>query len=45
MSKGTKIRGIRIDDDLWEAATKRAKELKRESLSEVIREFLRGYVK
>lgn len=44
MSKGTKIRGIRIDDDLWNAATERAAKFGK-SVSDVIRELLREFVK
>lgn len=44
MSKGTKIRGIRIDDDLWKAATERAEKVGK-SVSDVIRDALREFVK
>lgn len=44
MSKGTKIRGVRIDDDLWQRATERAAE-NGKSVSDVIRELLREFVK
>lgn len=44
MSKGTKIRGVRIDDDLWAAATAKAEKVGKD-VSTVIREFLREFVK
>lgn len=39
----TKIRGVRIDDDLWEAAQAKAKD-RRESVADVIRRALLAYV-
>lgn len=39
-----RIRTVRVDDELWDAATKAAKE-RNETLSEAIRRFLRGYVR
>lgn len=43
MSKGTPIRTVRIDDELWSSAQVAASE-RGESLSDVIREALRRYV-
>ena len=43
MSKGTKVRTVRIDDGLWEEAKAAASE-RGESLSEVIRQALWQYV-
>ena len=43
MSKGTKIRGIRIDETLWQAATIKA-ESRDETVSDVIRDALKRYV-
>lgn len=43
MSKGTTIRGIRIPDDLWDAARRKA-EAEGRNLSEIIREALQEYV-
>lgn len=39
----TKIRGVRIDDALWEAAQEKA-ERRRESVADVIRRALLAYV-
>lgn len=39
----TKIRGVRVDDELWEAAQERAK-LRRETVADVIRRALLAYV-
>lgn len=44
MSKGTKLRTIRIGDELWEAAKQRAEDDGR-ALSDVVRELLDGYAK
>lgn len=44
MPPGTKLRNIRVDDELWEAAMKAA-EARGENLSEAIRAFLTRYVK
>lgn len=38
----TKIRTVRVDDELWEAAQERAKE-RRESVADVIRRALLAY--
>ena len=43
MSRGTKQRGIRIDDALWTAAKQTAEE-QGENLSAVIRVCLKDYV-
>jgi len=43
MSKGTKVRTVRIDDALWEAAQAKAAE-RDENLSEIIRAALADYV-
>jgi len=43
MSKGTTIRGIRIPDELWDAARGKASADGR-NISEVIREALESYV-
>ena len=43
MAKGTPLRNIRIDDELWQAAAEVANE-RQESLSEVMRQFLRDYI-
>ena len=43
MSKGTKVRTVRIDDALWDAAKAKA-ETKETSLSEVIRDYLQAWV-
>lgn len=43
MSKGTKIRTVRIDDALWEAAQAKAAE-QGENLSEILRARLQEYV-
>ena len=42
MSKGTKVRTVRIDDALWDAAQAKAAE-QGENLSEIIRGALTGY--
>ena len=39
----TTIRGVRVDDELWQAAQKRARE-RRESVADVIRRALLAYV-
>lgn len=39
----TKIRGVRIDDELWEAAQERAKD-RRETVADVIRRALLAYI-
>jgi hypothetical protein len=45
MSKGTPLRNLRVDDDLWEAATAKAQAEHREGgVSEVIRELLTRWV-
>ena len=43
MSKGTTIRGIRISDELWDAARRKAESEGRD-LSKVIREALERYI-
>jgi len=43
MSRGTTLRNIRVDDDLWSAAMAKAED-RDETLSEAIRAFLRRYV-
>lgn len=43
MSKGTTIRGIRVSDELWDAAKAKADQEGR-NLSEIIREALQAYV-
>ncbi|WP_352231328.1 ribbon-helix-helix domain-containing protein [Paenarthrobacter sp. R1] len=43
MSKGTKVRTVRIDDALWDAAQAKAAE-QGENLSEIIRGALTEYV-
>lgn len=43
MSKGTKIRTVRIDDALWDAAKAKA-DMDGDNLSEVIRDALRAYL-
>jgi len=40
---GTKIRSVRVDDDLWGTASAKAAS-KGESMSEVVRRALRRYV-
>jgi antitoxin component of RelBE/YafQ-DinJ toxin-antitoxin module len=40
----TKIRGVRIDDDLWEAAQAVARQ-RRESVADAVRRGLLAYVK
>jgi len=44
MSRGTKHRAIRVEDELWDDAKAVAKQ-NNETLSEVIRERLRDYVR
>lgn len=39
----TKVRGVRIDDQLWEAAQAKAQQ-RRESVADVIRRALLAYV-
>ena len=39
----TKVRGVRIDDELWEAAQEKAAQ-RRESVADVIRRALLAYV-
>jgi predicted HicB family RNase H-like nuclease len=39
----TKIRGVRIDDELWEAAQEKAAK-RRESVADVIRRALLDYI-
>lgn len=39
----TKIRGVRVDDELWQRAQERAAE-RRESVADVIRRALLAYV-
>lgn len=39
----TKIRGVRVDDELWQAAQERAAD-RRESVADVIRRALLAYV-
>ncbi|MFJ4288028.1 ribbon-helix-helix protein, CopG family [Paenarthrobacter nicotinovorans] len=43
MSKGTKVRTVRIDDALWEAAQAKA-QADGTNLSEVIRECLQAWL-
>ena len=43
MSKGTKVRTVRIDDALWDAAQAKAAE-QGDNLSEIIRRALTEYV-
>lgn len=43
MSKGTPRRSIRVEDELWQAATEAA-EHRGENLSDVLREALRQYI-
>lgn len=43
MSKGTKVRTVRIDDALWDAAKTKA-DAEGTNLSEVIRDYLAGWV-
>ena len=43
MSKGTRKRGIRIDDELWDEAQQTAKR-RGDNLSFIIRDRLREYV-
>lgn len=43
MSKGTKIRTVRIDDALWDAAKAKA-EGEGTNLSEVIRDYLTAWI-
>lgn len=43
MAKGTPIRNIRVEDELWEAAAEVAN-ARQESLSEAVRQFLRDYI-
>ena len=43
VSKGTKVRTVRIDDALWDAAKAKA-ETRETSLSEVIRDYLQAWV-
>lgn len=38
----TKVRGVRVDDELWEAALAKAKD-RRESVADVIRRALLAY--
>lgn len=40
----TRVRGVRIDDELWEAALERAK-AERETVADVIRRALLAYVR
>lgn len=42
--EGTRLRPVRVDDDLWEAAKAEAA-LRGESVSVAIRRFLSGYSK
>lgn len=44
VSKGTKRRTIRVEDELWDAALAAA-ETREESLPEAIRQFLKTYSK
>lgn len=39
----TKVRGVRVDDELWEKALTKAQE-RRESVADVIRRALLAYV-
>ena len=43
MTKGTKQRSIRIDDELWDEAQRTAKE-RGDNLSFIIRDRLREYI-
>lgn len=43
MSKGTKARNVRVDDELWAEAKEIADE-RGDNLSEVIRQALRDYI-
>lgn len=43
MSKGTKVRTVRIDDALWDAAKAKADE-RGDNLSEILRARLQEYV-
>ena len=42
--RGTPLRNVRVEDDLWQTAATVANE-RQESLSEVVRRLLRGYVR
>ncbi|WP_169846784.1 hypothetical protein [Rhodococcus marinonascens] len=42
MSKGTKLRTVRVEDDLWAAAKERA-EIDNRTVSDVVREALTMY--
>lgn len=44
MPRGTTLRNIRVDDDLWQAAQAKA-EAEGRSVSEVVRELLARWVK
>lgn len=44
MPRGTKLRNIRVDEDLWQRA-KAVADLRKETLSDVIRAALERYVK
>lgn len=44
MPRGTRLRNVRVEDDLWQRA-KDAADKRNESLSEVIRAALERYVK
>lgn len=43
VSKGTKVRTLRVEDELWIPAQEKAKE-NNESLSDIMREALRKYL-
>jgi predicted CopG family antitoxin len=43
MPPGTTLRNVRIPDDLWDAALRKAEE-EQTSVSDVIREFLQRWV-
>jgi hypothetical protein len=43
VSKGTKVRTVRVEDELWEAALRKATE-EGDNLSAIIRDALRQYI-
>ena len=43
MSKGTKVRTLRVEDELWVPAQEKAKK-NNENLSDIMREALRKYL-
>lgn len=43
MSKGTKVRTVRVEDELWDASKAKADE-NAQNLSDIMREALRRYL-